>query len=158
QHVLDVSDEVHSFVMSLIAKCDGVGAPTVPPSDPAEDMAAARRRSMLDISYTGSALVGQAGGVIDGVSPGARFPACHFLSGTGHHLIVFGKVPCLDNLRTRWTKLVSIIDASTAKFGATEAGMPDSGAILVRPDGFVGFCVDPPTRRRWTLLMPTLRL
>jgi 2-polyprenyl-6-methoxyphenol hydroxylase-like FAD-dependent oxidoreductase len=142
-HVLEVSDEIHSFVMSLIAMCDGGGAPAVPPPDPAEDVAAARRRSMLDISYAGSALVGQAGGVIDGLSPGARFPACHFLSGTCHHLIVFAKVPRLDHLRARWAKLVSIVDASTAKFDATEAGMPDGGAILVRPDGFVGFRVDP---------------
>ena len=142
-HVLEVSDEVHSFVMSLIAMCDGGGAPTVPPSDPAEDVAAARRRSMLDISYTGSPLLGQAGGVIDGVSPGARFPACHFLSGTCHHLIVFGKVPRLDDLRARWAKLISIVDASTAKFDATEAGVPNAGALLVRPDGIVGFCVDP---------------
>jgi 2-polyprenyl-6-methoxyphenol hydroxylase-like FAD-dependent oxidoreductase len=143
RHVLEASDEVHSFVMSLIAMCEGGGAPAVPPSDPAKDVASARRRSMLDISYTGSPLVGQAGGQIDGVSPGARFPACHFLSGTCHHLIVFGNVPRLDYLRARWAKLVSIVDASTAKFDAAEAGVANGGAILVRPDGFVGFCIDP---------------
>jgi 2-polyprenyl-6-methoxyphenol hydroxylase-like FAD-dependent oxidoreductase len=142
-HVLEVSDEVHGFVMDLIATCDGGGAPAVLPPDPVEDMASARRRSMLDISYTGSALVGQAGGVIDGISPGARFPACHFLGGTCHHMIAFGEVPRLDYLRARWAKLVSIVDASTAKFDATVAGVPNGGAILVRPDGFVGFRVDP---------------
>ena len=142
-HVLEVSDEVHSFVMNLVTECDGVGAPAVPPPDPVEDMASARRRSMLDISYAGSALVGQAGGVADGVSPGARFPACHFLSGTRHHLIAFGEVPRLDYLRSRWGKLVSIVDASTAPFDAALAGVPNGGAILVRPDGFVGFRVAP---------------
>ena len=54
RHVLEVSDEVHSFVINLIAMCDDGGAPAVPPADPVEDMAAARRRSMLDVSYAGS--------------------------------------------------------------------------------------------------------
>lgn len=142
-HVLEVSDEVHSFVMNFIAMCDGGSAPALPPTDPAEDMAAARRRSMLDISYAGSALVGQAGGADDGLLPGTRFPACHFLSGTCHHLIAFGETPRLDYLRARWGKLVSIVDASTAQFDAIVAGVPNGGAILVRPDGFVGFRADP---------------
>jgi 2-polyprenyl-6-methoxyphenol hydroxylase-like FAD-dependent oxidoreductase len=141
-HVLDVSDEIHTFVMNLIAMCDR-GALAVPPPDPASDMAATRRRSMLDISYAGSALVGQAGTGIDGLAPGTRFPACHHLGGTRHHLIAFGQVPRLDYLRARWDKLVSIVDASTAAFDATAAGVPECGAILVRPDGFVGFRANP---------------
>jgi FAD binding domain len=141
-HVLEVSDEIHTFVMNLIAMCDR-GALVMPPSDPAEDMAAARRRSMLDISYAGSALVSQAGTGIDGVAPGMRFPACHHLRGTRHHLITFGRVPRLDYLHARWDKLVSIVDASIAPFDAAAAGVPNNGAILVRPDGFVGFRADP---------------
>ena len=141
-HVLEVSDEVHSFVMNLIAMCDD-GAPAALPPDSIEDMAAARRRSMLDVSYVGSALIAQAGVVVDGLSPGGRFPACHHLSGTSHHLIAFGEAPRLDYLRARWNQLVSIVDASTAQFDATSAGVPVGGAILVRPDGFVGFCANP---------------
>jgi len=53
--------------------CDR-GPLAMPPPDPARDMAAARRRSMLDISYAGSALVGQAGTGVDGLAPGTRFP------------------------------------------------------------------------------------
>jgi hypothetical protein len=87
--------------------------------------------------------VGQVGEVADGVSLGTRFPACHFLTGTCHHLIAFGEVPRLDYLRARWDKLVSIVDASTAQFDAIVAGVPNGGAILVRPDGFVGFRADP---------------
>ena len=142
-HVLEVSDEVHSLVMELVAMCDGGGAPTLPPGDPAQNMAAARRRSMLDVSYAGSALVGQAGAVVEGPSPGDRFPACLSLSGTCHHLIVFGEAPRLDYLRARWDKLVSIVDASSAHFDATKAGVPNGGAILVRPDGFIGFRAAP---------------
>src|ERR1700731_879456 len=50
-HVLEVSHEVHSLVMDLVAMCDGGGAPTLPQGDPAQNVAAARRRSMLDVSY-----------------------------------------------------------------------------------------------------------
>jgi hypothetical protein len=128
--------------MNLIAMCDG-HTPTALPRDPAKDMAAARRRCMLDISYTGSALVGQAGPAVDGLSPGTRFPACSYLRGTSHHLIAFDGTPRLDYLRARWDKFFSVVDASIAPFDATAAGVPKGGAILVRPDGFVGFRADP---------------
>ena len=58
RHVLDVSDEVHRLVMKFVAESIAAARPDVPPPDPVEDMASARRRSMLDISYAGSALVG----------------------------------------------------------------------------------------------------
>jgi hypothetical protein len=106
-------------------------------------MAAARRRSMLDISYAGSALVGQAGAGCGGLSPGTRFTACSQLSGTRHHLIAFDAVPRLEHLSARWGTLVSIVEASTAPFDAIAAGVPKGAAILVRPDGFVGFRADP---------------
>jgi hypothetical protein len=141
--VLEVSDEVHGFVMGLVAMCGGTGVPNVPQETPAQNVAGARRRLMLDVSYVGSALVGQAGAAVEAPSPGERFPARLRLSGTGHHLIVFGEAPRLDHLRARWDKLVSIVDASGAHFDATEAGVPDGGAILVRPDGFIGFRAAP---------------
>jgi 2-polyprenyl-6-methoxyphenol hydroxylase-like FAD-dependent oxidoreductase len=142
-HVLEVSDEIHSLVMDLVTMCDGGGAPVLPQGDPAQNVAVTRRRSMLDVSYAGSALVGQAGAAVAGPSPGDRFPACHRLSGTRHHLIVFGEAPRLDYLTARWGKLVSIVDASSATFDANEAGVPNGGAILVRPDGFIGFRAAP---------------
>jgi 2-polyprenyl-6-methoxyphenol hydroxylase-like FAD-dependent oxidoreductase len=143
RHVLDVSDEIHNLVVELVAMCAGGGVPSLPQGDPAQNLAALRRRSMLDVSYAGSALVGQAGSVVARPSPGDRFPACQHLSGTCHHLIVFGEAPRLDHLRARWDKLVSIVDASSAHFRATEAGVPNGGAILVRPDGFIGFRAAP---------------
>jgi 2-polyprenyl-6-methoxyphenol hydroxylase-like FAD-dependent oxidoreductase len=142
-HVLEVSDEIHRFVTDLVAMCDGGGAPTLPQGDPARDLAAVRRRSMLDVSYAGSALVGQAGAVVEGPSAGDRFPARCRLSGTCHHLIVFGEAPRLHYFRARWDKLVSIVDAASAHFDATEAGVPNGGAVLVRPDGFIGFRAAP---------------
>ena len=143
RHVLEVSDEAHRLVMGLVAMCDGGGALSLPPGDPAENLAGLRRRLMLDVSYAGSALVGQAGAAAEGPSPGERFPARHRLSGTGHHLIVFGAAPRLNDLRGRWGELVAIVDGSSAQFDAIEAGVPNGGAILVRPDGFIGFRAAP---------------
>jgi 2-polyprenyl-6-methoxyphenol hydroxylase-like FAD-dependent oxidoreductase len=147
-HALEVSDEIHRFVIELIAMCDGGRTPILPPADPVESVAILRKRSMLDVCYAGSPLVGHAGAAfVEGPSPGDRFPACYRLSGTGHHLIVFGEAPrfdhVLDHLRARWNGLVSIVDAVSAHFDATEAGVPKGGAILVRPDGFIGFRATP---------------
>ena len=61
--------------------------------------------------------------------------------GTRHHLIVPSEAPRLDHFRERWDKLVSVIDAS--QFYATSAGVYNGAAVLVRPDGFVGFRADP---------------
>jgi hypothetical protein len=129
--------------MGLVAMCGDGGVPGVPAGDPAENAAARRKRLMLDVSYAGSTLVDQAGASAGGPSPGERLPACHRLRGTGHHLIVFGEAPPLDPIRARWGKLVSIVDASDAGFDPAEAGVPDGGAILVRPDGFIGFRAAP---------------
>jgi hypothetical protein len=143
QHVLEVSDEVHGLVMELIAACAEQGVPVLPPADPVQELAATRRRCMLDISYAGSPLVGQVGSAAGAPGPGQCFPGRVRLRGTCHHLLIFGKAPRLDDFRARWGELVSIVDAADARFDAAEAGVPDGGAILVRPDGFIGFRAAP---------------
>jgi 2-polyprenyl-6-methoxyphenol hydroxylase-like FAD-dependent oxidoreductase len=143
RHVLEASDEVHGFVMNLIGACAGGGVPAVPPEDPTESRASARRRLMLDVSYEGSEFVGGAGTDAGGLPPGVRFPGWLRLGSPGHHLVVFGKAPGLEDLRARWGKLVSVVDASTAKLDAVESGVPNGGAILVRPDGFIAFRAAP---------------
>jgi 2-polyprenyl-6-methoxyphenol hydroxylase-like FAD-dependent oxidoreductase len=143
RHVLEVSDEVHGFVEGLVSMCQGSSVPMVQQGDPAQNLAGVRRRLMLDVSYAGSPLVGQSGAFADGPAPGERFPFGHRLTGTGHHLIVFGGAPRLDCLQGHWGGLVSIVDGANAGFSATECGVPGSGAILVRPDGFIGFRATP---------------
>jgi FAD binding domain len=142
-HALEVSDEVHGSVMQLIAMCKGGGVPVVPPEGPAERKAAARRRLMLDVSYEGSAFVGQAGADTKGLPPGVRFPGWLRLNDPGHHLVVFGEAPDIDHFRARWSEHVAIVDASSVSLDAAEAGVPNGGAILVRPDGFIGFRAAP---------------
>jgi 4,5-epoxidase len=145
QHVLEVSDEVHELVMKLIAACAEGAAPVLPPGDPAEERAATRRRSMLDVSYVGSPLAGQAGTAAAAPMPGERFPGRVRLEGACHYLLVFGATPRLDNFRARWGKRVSVVDGADAQFDRAEAGVPDGGAVLIRPDGFIGFRAAPAT-------------
>jgi hypothetical protein len=142
-HVLDVSDEVHGMVMKLVATYKGGGVPVLPAQDPAESKAATRRRLMLDVSYAGSQFVGHAGADIEGLPSGIRFPGWLRLSGPGHHLVVFGEAPGLHRFRARWGELVAIVDASSVGLDAVEAGVANGGAILVRPDGFIGFRAAP---------------
>jgi 2-polyprenyl-6-methoxyphenol hydroxylase-like FAD-dependent oxidoreductase len=143
QHVLQVSDEVHGLVVELIEACVEGQALVSPPADPAQELAATRRRCMLDVSYAGSALVGQAGSATTAPGPGQCFPDRVRLRGTCHHLLVFGKASRLDDFRARWGELVSIVDTAEARFDAAEAGVPDGGTVLVRPDGFIGFRAAP---------------
>ena len=143
RHVLEVSDEVHGLVKGLVSMCQDGGVPMVLQGDPVQSLAGARRRLMLDVSYSGSPLVSQAGAFANGPAAGERFPFGHCLKGTCHHLIVFGGTPRLDHLQEHWGGLVSIVDAANAGFSATECGVPGSGAILVRPDGFIGFRATP---------------
>jgi hypothetical protein len=141
-HVLEVSNDTHMFIMQLIASA-AEGEPKVEPQDPASASAGLKRRCMLDVSYAGSPLVGEAGGRTDEPAPGARFPAACRLKGTTHHLVVFGDIPGLEEFRARWQTLAPIVDGAGAGFDAAEAGVPNGGCILVRPDGFVGFRAAP---------------
>jgi len=143
QHVLHVSDEVHRLVMELVAACAGGGPVVLPPADPVQELAATRRRCMLDVSYAGSPLVGQAGPIAGAPVPGQRFSGQIHLRGTCHHLLLFGIEPRLDDFRARWGELVSVVDAAGAQFDAAEAGVPDGGMVLIRPDGFIGFRAAP---------------
>jgi 2-polyprenyl-6-methoxyphenol hydroxylase-like FAD-dependent oxidoreductase len=143
RHALEVSNEIHGHITALVAAFRDGGAPILPSSTADELASAARRRSMLDISYAGSPLVGEAGQSSGRPGPGERFPANLKLRGESHHLIVFGKAPGLEEFRTRWDRLVSVMDGSARGFAAANAGAPDGGAVLVRPDGFIGFRAAP---------------
>jgi hypothetical protein len=96
---------------------------------------------MLDVSYAGSPLVGEyPAGTRTPVTPapGDRYPDRAALAGTGHHLLLFGAAEDagIERLRRRWRGLVEISDA-TGDPG--RAGTAAGGAVLVRPDGHIGF-------------------
>ncbi len=137
RHVLEVSDMLHRGALALAAPQP---ASPPPPSDPARTLALTRARAMLDVSYAGSPLVGEHFGSAappPGPAPGERFPDRIRLTGTLHHLLLFGAAPPPDQFRRRWQDLVSI--AEDADFDPDRSGAPRGGALLVRPDGFIGY-------------------
>lgn len=99
---------------------------------------------MLDFSYAGSPLIGERLGEgthrPDGPAPGERYPDRIALTGNRHHLLLFADAPTgLNRFQARWEGLVDVIDARTAGLDAARAGVPEGGAVLIRPDGFIGF-------------------
>jgi 2-polyprenyl-6-methoxyphenol hydroxylase-like FAD-dependent oxidoreductase len=145
QHVLEVSDLLHQLAHGAVESAR-TGVPASPPT-PEQADALLRSRSMLDVSYAGSPLVGEAP-PSDGTehpiapAPGERYPDRSNLSGTRHHLLVFGAADeaALGALRDRWHDLVEIVrDGGDPR----RAGLAGDGVVLVRPDGHLGFRASP---------------
>jgi 6-methylpretetramide 4-monooxygenase / 4-hydroxy-6-methylpretetramide 12a-monooxygenase len=141
RHVLSVSDRLHQLVYRSV-EAARTGVAPAPPTQ-AEVAAMVRSRSMLDVSYAVSPLVGEysdgAQAPMGGPAPGDRYPDRAALTGTGHHLLLFGGADQagIDRLRRRWRGLVEV-DAGGGDPGRAGLG-PAEGALLVRPDGHIGF-------------------
>ena len=139
RHVLMVSDRLHQLAYRAVESAR-TGIVPAPPT-PAEVAAMVRSRSMLDVSYAGSPLVGEyPAGTWTPMTPapGDRYPDRAALAGTGHHLLLFGDAEDagIARLRRRWRGLVEI---SHATGDPRRAGLATAGAVLVRPDGHIGF-------------------
>ncbi len=139
RHVLAVSDRLHQLAYRSVESARTGVVPA--PLTPAEVAAMVQSRSMLDVSYAGSSLVGQhpAGTRTPmAPAPGDRYPDRATLAGTGHHLLLLGGADDagIERLRRRWRGLVEI---SAATGDSRRAGLAAEGAILVRPDGHIGF-------------------
>src|SRR3984957_16797512 len=139
RHVLAVSDRLHQLAYRSVESARTGTFP--PPPTQAEVAAMVQSRSMLDVSYAGSSLVGEypAGtGTPMSPAPGDRYPDRASLGRTGHHLLLFGGADDagIDRLRRRWRGLVEISDAGG---DPGRAGLAAAGAVLVRPDGHIGF-------------------
>ena len=139
RHVLVVSDRLHQLAYRSVESAR-TGFVPAPPTQ-AEVAAMVQSRSMLDVSYSGSSLVGEyPAGTRTPMSPapGDRYPDRAALTGTGHHLLLFGGADDMgiERLRRRWRGLVEISDAAG---DPRRAGLAADGAVLVRPDGHIGF-------------------
>jgi 4,5-epoxidase len=139
RHVLMVSDCLHQLAYRAVESAR-TGITPAPPT-PAEAAAMVRSRSMLDVSYAGSSLVGEyPTGTRTPMTPapGDRYPDRAALDGTGHHLLLFGAAEDagITRLRRRWQGLVEI---SHVIGDPRRAGLATEGAVLVRPDGHIGF-------------------
>jgi hypothetical protein len=144
RHILEVSDQLHRAVRGAVeAARTGIAAEPLAP-DAARALLEARM--MLDISYAGSPIVGEhigpGGDPAAGPEPGTRYPGRTSLDGTVHHVLLDGPVDgaAADRLRDRWRRVVQIgtADSAAARDGG---GLPS--AILIRPDGHVGFRASP---------------
>jgi 6-methylpretetramide 4-monooxygenase / 4-hydroxy-6-methylpretetramide 12a-monooxygenase len=101
---------------------------------------------MLDVSYATSPLVGEHLG--PGVEPppapgpGDRYPDRTTLTGTAHHVLLFGAADDAGAARLgrRWGGLVDVVHVTG---DPRRAGLSTPGAVLVRPDGHIGFRAAP---------------
>ena len=139
RHVLVVSDRLHQLAYRSVESAR-TGIVPAPPT-PAEVAAMVQSRSMLDVSYAGSPLVGEypaATRTPMNPAPGDRYPDRAALAGTTHHLLLFGGTDTagIGRLRRRWRGLVEISEAAG---DPRRAGLAAEGAVLVRPDGHIGF-------------------
>jgi 6-methylpretetramide 4-monooxygenase / 4-hydroxy-6-methylpretetramide 12a-monooxygenase len=145
RHVIEVSDRLHELAHQAGESARSGVAPA--PLTPGQAAALVRSRSMLDVSYAGGPLAGEyiaPGGGQQPASPvpGDRYPDRATLRGTAHHLLLFGPAgeDGLARLRRRWAGLVEIAKASG---DPRRAGLSSSGAVLIRPDGHIGFRAAP---------------
>lgn len=134
RHVLEVSGQVHELAHAAVESAR-TGVRPAPPT-PDQTRALARSRCMLDFSYADSPIVGEHPGTAK-ESPflpdiGLRYPDADALQGTRHQLLVFGEADAaaLAHLHERWSELVDVTRSDNGS---------GSGALLVRPDGYVGF-------------------
>ena len=138
RRVLEVSDQLHALAHGAVESArTGIRTPPPPPDEAA---ALLRSRCMLDVSYAESALVGKY--VADGARPpahpatGTRYPDGDTLTGTNHQVLLFGDADQAgaSRLRDRWAGLV---DVNPVRDHAP------SSALLIRPDGYVGYRATP---------------
>jgi 6-methylpretetramide 4-monooxygenase / 4-hydroxy-6-methylpretetramide 12a-monooxygenase len=139
RHVLATSDRVHRMAHGAVdAARTGVAAAPLPA---AEATALTRARAMLDVSYSDSPITGeygQPGGPgAAATAPGRRYAGWPALTGQVHHLLLQGVEPGdFAWLGDRWAGLVDVIRPD-----ASAGGGPS--AVLIRPDGHVGFRATP---------------
>lgn len=141
---LAVSDLLHTSLMKLRQEMLKNPVADSAPSDPDHEVLLQRSRTMLGVSYAGSPLNGEYLGEevanFDVPRSGERYPDRISLTGINHHLVIFGKVPSgFQEFCTEWSGLVDVVDACLMGLDPLRAGVSERGAILVRPDGYIGF-------------------
>jgi 2-polyprenyl-6-methoxyphenol hydroxylase-like FAD-dependent oxidoreductase len=146
-HAMITSDRIHGNVANLVQAFSDGSYVAQDGIDAEEDKEFKRRRCMLDVSYAGSALVGEhsfnEAPWPTGPVPGERYPDRVRLTGRTHKIVTFGgKNAALDSFVARWSELADIVYGAEAGLNPVRAGVPSGGAILMRPDGFIGFRVD----------------
>lgn len=140
QQVLASSAAMHDFYFALVGMA-GSGQPLLapPPANPERPVTSP---AMLDLAFPDSPILGCHGAAANGAGPrpGSRFPARTQLTGCAHHLLVYGQSNAWDPARCadRWRGALEIL-AGESICPSELAGVSRRGAVLVRPDGYIGF-------------------
>jgi 2-polyprenyl-6-methoxyphenol hydroxylase-like FAD-dependent oxidoreductase len=143
RHVLDVSDQVHRGIVGIAETIRQRGGVPIAVADPLADAMVRNARAMIDVDYAASPLVvdyRETGTGDIGPHPGQRYPDWTRFGGPSHHLLVFGPIGDVEPLMRlggRWRKHLEI--SCNPNVDPARAGIPTGGAVLIRPDGHVGF-------------------
>jgi hypothetical protein len=149
RQVLACADRQHRMVEQLVAAVAAGGPLELPPPDPAADLTLQQARAMLDHSLIGSPLVMDylSGSLqamsLPGPQPGERWPDRCQVPDDGPLLLIWGEPPAtLQAMLSRWGPRLRGATFQALGLDPTRAGIPAGpwpGAVLVRPDGMVGF-------------------
>jgi hypothetical protein len=139
RQVLSSSDAMHDYYGVLVDQIVQGGTLAAPPDDPTRKVTSG---SMLDLSLSDSPLLGFHGFYRANapIRPGHRFPERTRLSGSSHHLLVYRDASGWDAaaFASRWSNALEIVDGSSI-CPPERSGVPNGGAVLVRPDGYIAF-------------------
>ncbi len=139
RQVLASSEAMHNFYFTLVALARS-GAPIAEPSASPDHRVTSP--TMLDLAFPDSPILGCHGATTNGdcPRPGSRFPARTRLTGCLHHLLVYGQPTGWDRAQCseRWGNRLEIVAGETI-CSPELAGVSRRGAVLVRPDGYIGF-------------------
>jgi len=138
RQVLASSEAMHDLYYALVEMAVAGRPLALPPADPDHQ---ATSTSMLDLSFESSPIVACHGTPPgDGARPGTRFRARTRLAGCRHHLLVYGAAAAREGeaISRRWSRVLEVVDGDTL-CAPSLAGVAAGGAVLVRPDGYIGF-------------------
>lgn len=139
RQVLASSEAVHDFYFALVQMAAAGQRLGPPPRDPTRVVTSP---SMLELTLGDSPILGFHGAALGAgrLRPGHRFPERTRLGGCRHHLLVYADAPPWDRAEfsARWANALVVLDGD-GLCAAERAGVSPAGAVLVRPDGYVGF-------------------
>jgi 2-polyprenyl-6-methoxyphenol hydroxylase-like FAD-dependent oxidoreductase len=142
RQILTSCDAKHGYYDTLIAMSAEGNPLSEPPDDPTRKVTSG---SMLDLALFQSPIIGFYGSALGvrSLRPGCRFPECTRLSGCLHHLLFYGGAQEWDHtsFAARWAGVLTIVDGHSIRPPKLGDASVD-GAMLIRPDGYVGFQTD----------------